>query len=378
MIINVVSFNKRKNMTKDMHQKAFEEHTLDKLSIYEKYLKSALPLFMMRPDINQINIMDYFCGSGSDVNGVPESPLRAIESVRSTLQSEQVDRKKKIVMLFNDMEKNKITKLHDTLKNVENLPNNVELHSESMPFSDLFDKTYGMLNSRGTANIIFIDQYGLSEVTRDIFERLAKLDNTDFLFFLSSATYYRFKDDENVKNKIPVLTDAENTALTPSNVHRTIALAYKRWIPAGRTLYMGNFSLKHGANVYGLVFGSAHFVGLDKFLHVAWESNPETAGQADYDIDSDKISLTQPSLFDSMNKPTKLKVFEQDLYEEIKARKLQDNQSIYLYSLEYGVLPSHVQDALKSLISKGQLPRQRFSVSKECMKKPPVKIIWSK
>ena len=68
----------------------------------------------------------------------------------------------------------------------------------------------------------------------------------------------------------------------------------------------------------------------------------------------------------------------QELHEEIKARKLQDNQSIYLYSLEYGVLPSHVQDALKSLISKGQLPRQRFSVSKECMKKPPVKIIWSK
>ena len=39
-----------------MHQKAFEEHTLDKLSIYEKYLKSSLPLFMMRPDINQINM----------------------------------------------------------------------------------------------------------------------------------------------------------------------------------------------------------------------------------------------------------------------------------------------------------------------------------
>ena len=66
-----------------MHQTAFEEHTLDKLSIYEKYLKSALPLFMMRPDINQINIMDFFCGSGSDVNGVPGSPLRAIESVRN-------------------------------------------------------------------------------------------------------------------------------------------------------------------------------------------------------------------------------------------------------------------------------------------------------
>ncbi|MBR4901316.1 MAG: three-Cys-motif partner protein TcmP [Victivallales bacterium] len=365
-------------MTKDMHQKAFEEHTLDKLSIYEKYLKSALPLFMMRPDINQINIMDYFCGSGTDVNGVPGSPLRAIEAVRSTLLSEQIDRKKKIVMLFNDLEKDKIAKLNDMLKNIENLPNNVELQYESKPFDDLFDKTYCMLNARGTANVIFIDQYGLSEVTRDIFERLARLDNTDFLFFLSSATYYRFKDDENVKNKIPVLTDVENASLTPSNVHRTIALAYKRWIPTGRMLYMGNFSLKHGANVYGLVFGSGHFAGLDKFLHVAWESNPETAGQADYDIDSDKISLSQPSLFASMNKPTKLKMFEQDLCEEIKARKLQDNKSIYLYSLEYGVLPSHVQDALKTLISEGILPQQRFSVSKTCMKKPSVKIIWSK
>ena len=166
--------------------------------------------------------------------------------------------------------------------------------------------------------------------------------------------------------------------MKPGNVHRIIALAYKRWIPPGRTLYLGNFSLKHDANVYGLVFGSGHYAGLDKFLHVAWESNPETAGQADYDIDSDNISNKQPYLFDEMEKPTKLKMFEQDLYKEIKAGNIKDNQSVYLFSLEYGVLATHVQNALKKMIDRGELPRQRFSVSKECMKKTPVTIIKEK
>ena len=243
-------------MTKDMHQKPFEEHTINKLTIYEKYLKSALPLFMVRPDIRRINIIDYFCGSGTDSKGIPGSPLRAIEAVRSTLQSEQVDKTKEIIMLFNDLDKEKIVKLHNVVKAVMDLPKNVRIFSESKPFNELFNETYYLLNARSTANILFIDQYGLSEVTQEIFEKLANLNNTDFLFFLSSATFYRFRDDKNVKNKIPALTEEETMAMKPGNVHRIIALAYKRWIPPGRTLYLGNFSLKHDANVYGLVFGS--------------------------------------------------------------------------------------------------------------------------
>ncbi|MFO7903844.1 MAG: hypothetical protein R6U98_14365, partial [Pirellulaceae bacterium] len=67
--------------------------------------------------------------------------------------------------------------------------------------------------------------------------------------------------------------------------------------PANKTaLYP--FTLKKGANIYGLVFGSKHPLGVEKFLDLAWSKN-EINGEANFDIDKD-VHKSLPTLFDSL------------------------------------------------------------------------------
>jgi len=112
------------------------------------------------------------------------------------------------------------------------------------------------------------------------------------------------------------------------NVHRILANAYPRWIPDEVDYFLGSFSIKKGANVYGLVFGSGHPRGIDKFLHVAWKHG----GDANFDIDKDGIDPRQPSLFSELDKPTKISEFEKTLEREVLHGTLRTNK-IYTFLL---------------------------------------------
>ena len=63
------------------------------------------------------------------------------------------------------------------------------------------------------------------------------------------------------------------------------------------------FTIKKKRGVYGLIFGSKNPLGVEKFLRVAWETNPIN-GVANFDIfdDSPKPQLT----FDFEKKVTKI------------------------------------------------------------------------
>ncbi|MGV3589790.1 MAG: hypothetical protein ACO1OF_22475 [Adhaeribacter sp.] len=74
-------------------------------------------------------------------------------------------------------------------------------------------------------------------------------------------------------------------------------------------------------------------------------------GEANFDIDSDKIDVRTPSLFAEMNVPKKLTVFHADLKKAILEQKVLTNRGAYLYGLNYGVLPKHVNEVLKKLKS---------------------------
>src|SRR5207249_2532022 len=70
------------------------------------------------------------------------------------------------------------------------------------------------------------------------------------------------------------------------NVHRVLADVYRQWAPKG--IFIGHFSLKKGANIYGLVFGSHHWRGMLKFLEIAWKLDAR-CGEADYEMESDTV-----------------------------------------------------------------------------------------
>ena len=360
-------------MAKDMHRGSFEGHTINKLTLYSRYLDDALPVFLCVPNIKRVNIFDFFCGPGMDQDGNPGSPILAMESVRKLMTSPSVPKDKKIHLFFNDADRRKTETLYAKLQGMEK-PGNVIGKLTTKPFAESFAAQYGQMSASGSANIVFMDQYGISEITREIFGKLSILPYTDFMFFIASMTGYRFQQLESVTGKLPQLTDDERSALTAHNIHRTLAMAYKRWIPSGCTRYISNFSLKHDGNVYGLVFSSGHYTGINRFLTIAWDMKPEYAGQADFDIDDDRIDPKQPKLFEDYNMPSKLKLFSRDLKQMVTNRKLIDNKSIFLYAMEYGVLAKHARDVIAEMVKEKSIPRQRLPISEDAMKKEAVMI----
>ena len=212
-------------------------------------------------------------------------------------------------------------------------------------FKELFQER--MPEMKGSANLLFLDQFGIKQITSDIFSAITSLRQTDFIFFISSSFISRFKDHESFKKYL----DTSRMKLDeskPLEVHRTVMEYYRSLIPAGKEYFLAPFSIKKGPNIYGLIFGSNHSYGMEKFLKVCWKMDSIT-GQANFDLDTDKIDLQRPSLFAELNVPKKLTVFEADLTKAIMAQQVQTNHAAYLYGLNNGVLPKHVNDVLKKL-----------------------------
>lgn len=125
---------------------------------------------------------------------------------------------------------------------------------------------------------------------------------------------------------------------------------------------------KKRANVYGLVFGSGHPRGIDKFLQVAWKHG----GDANFDIDKDGIDPRQPSLFAQYDKPTKISEFEKTLEKEVLNGTLKTNKDLYIFALRNGMIASHARDALKLMVKNGKLPKQTPPVSYDAWKKSDI------
>ena len=138
-----------------------------------------------------------------------------------------------------------------------------------------------------------------------------------------------------------------------------------------KTYHLGPFSIRKGANVYGLVFGSGHPLGIDKFLKVAWKRG----GDANFDIDKGGIDPAQLSLFPEYDKPTKISIFEKDLESAVLGRQLTTNKDVYLFALQNGMLAEHARKTLRLLIKNNKLPKQTLHVSYDAWKKPELESI---
>ncbi len=150
--------------SKDLFDKPFDEGTIAKLQIFEKYFDNWLPTFVMGPISKPIQIFDLFAGIGYDINQIAGSPIRILEIIHKH-RGIIVKNKKRIHLFFNDLNINKKEKLE---KNVNikikelALDSIVEINYSSKSFKDCledYDKElkYG-------CNLIFIDQNGFKEV----------------------------------------------------------------------------------------------------------------------------------------------------------------------------------------------------------------------
>jgi three-Cys-motif partner protein len=288
----------------------------------------------------------------------PGSPLILINELVSQRASIE-QRRHDIVILFNDQDATKI----DSLKRLcteKSLPWRPRF--ESLDFADAFKKVKNEIGKY--PSLVFIDQNGVKHITRDIFNTLTGAVTTDFLFFVASSFTWRFGE-----LLAPEIDFPENVLYT--DVHRVLADKYRDWAP--KEMFIGHFSIKKKSNIYGLIFGSHHWRGMQKFLEIVWKLDP-ACGEADYEIESEAV---QGEMYFEAGKTgfkkRKIEIFQEQLSHLITNRTLATDKTVFLHCLTSGFLPRVAKDVYIRLRDDGVLKNAKATFprySADVMKAP--------
>jgi three-Cys-motif partner protein len=338
-------------MGKDLFRKPFDDGTRDKLQIFEDYFKEWLPVFIVRKEIiwKEIQIFDLFAGEGMDVNGVLGSPMIILKALND-FKEPIIKSKVKIRVVINEYEKDKFAIL---AKNLESIADRsiYELEYYNQDFIDVFNTHFDSMKQ--TANFLFLDQNGIKQITEVVFGKLISLKKTDFLFFISSSYIKRFAEVEEFQKYLKI-SKQDLEGKDYYHIHREILEYYRSKIPDGKKYFLAPFSIKKPTGIYGLIFGTNHTLGIEKFLNVCWKHDKLT-GEANFDIDNEKINQKQPSLFEQFNTPTKRQVFESSLSEKILKKEIKTDIGVYLFTLDEGFLIKDANSILKELNDQGKI-----------------------
>jgi three-Cys-motif partner protein len=351
-------------MGRDIHATPFDEGTLMKLTILRQYIRSWFPVFFRSSELTwqKIEIYDFFAGEGTDIEGNQGSPIIFLEELRVHCKAIK-DRNLSVELHFNEFKKAKSDKLTKAIeiailscrksglcpyKDHEDCPFTIK--KTQRDFKELFYELYPkMFESSQTPRFMFLDQNGIKSIDQNIFSMLINLERTDFLFFIASAFANRFAELPEFQEYIN-LQRQDFEVSKPYHCHRVILNYYKSLIPAEKKYYLAPFSIKKpiSGNIYGLIFGSNHLRGLEKFLDAAWAID-ENTGEANYNIDDDNIQKSyEYTLFPEFNVVKKTAIFEKSFLEFIKKEAI-TNKEIYQFTLEAGFKPSQSSKILKDL-----------------------------
>ncbi|WP_169734371.1 three-Cys-motif partner protein TcmP [Desulfocurvus vexinensis] len=334
----------------DHHEKPFDHATLTKLLLFQEYLTSWLPVFLNLQGIDNINIFDFFCGPGTDLNGLPGSPLRAIHVINQ--YSPKIKPGTQIALFFCDQDAEKIAALDCKLSNITR-PRNLTIDTRQCNFELSFQQLYEKMRAKGAANFIFLDPTGWA-LTPETFKMITDLERTDFLLFTPSQFAGRF-GEEGFRKYLPGFdkTNIKDTL----DIHRAICAYYRqKFIPQNKKYYLAPFSIKKNKNVYGLIFGSKSITGLHKFLESCWKINPEN-GESNFEFRGDIPSTGQGLLIESLGTPKRSRDFEDYVRKIVLSRKVKTNKELLIESLLKGFLGRHAKAVLYELKRENKILR---------------------
>ena len=331
--------------SKSLFNEPFDEGTLFKLNIFKDYFKEWLPVFVSseKPIWKKVQIFDLFAGMGKDKNGILGSPMLIVEEINRWKLSARIN-KIDIKVTLNEYEKSHFIALQNNINAVADRKYyDVEINNND--FKTVFkDKIESM---EGSANFLFLDQNGIKQISEEIFKSIIKLQQTDFIFFISSSFITRFGESESFQKYLKI-TKQDLEGKSYYHIHRIVLEYYRNLIAPNEKYYLAPFTIKKPTGIYGLIFGSSHIYGLEKFLTVCWKYDKLT-GEANFDIDNEKINTNKPSLFEQFNIPQKVQLFELNLRNQVLANKLTNDIDIYAYTLEEGFLPKHANKVMTEL-----------------------------
>lgn len=353
-------YKSSKRMTmKDINNKPFDDGTLLKLDIFRDCFREWFPVFVHNPTISHIFIYDMFAGSGKDSIGIDGSPLILLNEARgnkkqhcralSNIQS------KKVYFGFNEFDLNKRTVLESLLRNNQSscqkdclleCPYTSSLFFQNEDFKKLFVNVNfrRVLANPKYAKFVLLDQYGFKQIDEDVFVELVNSPTTDFIFFIASSFIKRFQT-------LPAVTKyfRENQIRfdesKPKECHRVIADYYRSLVPSDREYYIHAFTIQKGKNYYGLIFGTNHSLGMEKFVKVCWKHD-NMSGDSNCNIDDDYLPGTL--FFDQENSNKKLMVKDQ-IERHIMNGDITSNIEGLKYALTQGCEPKLFVEVISKL-----------------------------
>lgn len=361
-------------MAKNMHNKKFSEETKLKLDIFRECFREWFPVFVHQKFWNKLYIYDLFAGSGYDAEGSPGSPLILLEEAKGDDSKHCIALKqnnKEVTFVFNEYEPN-----HKKQKKFEELKSNIEkykaqcqncnncascyfkTHTINMNFGKEFKTNTNIqrvLNNEKIGKFVILDQYGFTQVDAEVFTTLVNSKRTDFIFFISSSFLKRFKEHDVSKQFIgdSQLSFDESK---PKECHQVIVKYFESLIPIGKEYYLNHFTIKKGTNYYGLIFGTSHTLGMEKFQRVCWHVD-QRAGESNCNTQDDY----EPNTLFGHLETNKVHSVKDILRQEILSSKITNNITGLKRALELRCLPIVFTEVIKDLIKEDKISRDGCS-----------------
>ncbi|MBA3010959.1 MAG: three-Cys-motif partner protein TcmP [Desulfobacula sp.] len=360
-----VQFNKELKMTKDINKEAFDDSTKLKLEIFGNCFREWFPVFKNNLFIKKVFVYDFFAGSGMDSAGNFGSPLILLNESKGKNRAYCQNAKIPISFIFNESKKRKADKLKATTQQfvsaceIENCCGKCE-YTVTIRNQDFKNDFYNpeiqnILRNENYGKFILLDQYGFKEINKKVFLDLVSLPKTDFIFFISSSFIKRFKEEPTTKAYIDtgkINFDDSN----PNECHRQIGNYFRSLIPNDKEYYLHHFSIKKGSNYYGLIFGTNHTLGMEKFLKVCWAKD-EFSGESNDNINNDH---DPESLFYKPEKSIKREEVRKLIEDKILTQEIPNNLFGLKYTLRQGCMPVLFTEVVKKLEKNKKIGRYGY------------------
>ena len=350
---------------KDINKALFDEATKLKLDIFGECFEEWFPVFLHSTWYKKLYIFDFFAGSGKDIENNHGSPLVLMNKAKGTDRKYCLNAKKEIKFLFNDEKQDKSEELKQNVVQYigkckqENNCNNCiyQYRIENYNFQEIFSNTEltNIFKNKDYGKFVLLDQYGFSQIDEQIFKQLISYPKTDFIFFISSSFISRFREHPNTTKYIDT-SKINFDEIRPNEIHRAIANYFRDLIPTAKEYYLHHFSIrkeKSKGNYYGLIFGSNHTLGMEKFLKVCWKHD-SFSGEANYNIDN---NFEKGSLFELLGENVKKDTISEEIKRLILSGEISDNISGLKYAMFKGCEPKLFTEIVKRLEKDNKIER---------------------
>lgn len=259
---------------------ACEPHTRAKHRILRGYLDAWFPILSKYPKAERVLYVDGFAGPGVYEGGELGSPLIALESALSSRH----EFPNLVRMVFVEADKKRFEHLRNTLASRSQEQKEREKARNIQVVEPYHGTCESVLNSvldtyeragRGFGPaLVFLDQFGYSDVPLDLIGRIMRHDRCEVFSYLEVKGIRRFCSDP---NKHPAITRAFGTErwkdiafndLAPKqDFIPALASLYKHQLKAqANAAFVWQFSMhgEHGEALYWLSFCTNHIRGLEE------------------------------------------------------------------------------------------------------------------